>query len=378
MNSGNSAPPAPDPVATAQAQGAMNVDTARVNASLNRVNQIGPDGSITYAKNGTNQPDFGTYFSQAQAAREADPAYKAMVEQNGEAWKAANLKEFEGQIKSQYNSLPGQDSYTQTTTLSPENQQLYDLSQQAKLGYSTAANQQIQSVGGMLSTAFNGQPYMNQQGAATAAGGRALQGAMDAAGRPINTDYNQIRQQSIDAANSRLQPQFQQQEDQLRTRLLNTGITEGSEAWNRAYRQMNEGQNDSRQQTILNAENLAGQSIQQTGTLRQIPLNEYGAVSQLASGYGNQAQQGLQASLAVRGQPLNEAAALLTGQQVGMPQLSNVPGVNVAPVDYAGLVGNQYQAQMAQYNQSQARGQANTGALAGTLGTAAIAGATIY
>ena len=42
------APKAPDPVRTAQAQTASNKETAISQAGLNYVNQIGPDGSLTY------------------------------------------------------------------------------------------------------------------------------------------------------------------------------------------------------------------------------------------------------------------------------------------------------------------------------------------
>lgn len=49
-----SVPQAPDPVATANAQTASNVQTAEANAALNRVNQTTPYGSITYSQNGTD------------------------------------------------------------------------------------------------------------------------------------------------------------------------------------------------------------------------------------------------------------------------------------------------------------------------------------
>ena len=48
------APKAPDPVATAQAQTQSNTETARLSNQLNRVNQVGPNGSVTYSNNGDN------------------------------------------------------------------------------------------------------------------------------------------------------------------------------------------------------------------------------------------------------------------------------------------------------------------------------------
>lgn len=50
-----STPKAPDPVATAQAQSGLNRDTAITQQQLNMVNQVGPDGSLTYNQTGTNK-----------------------------------------------------------------------------------------------------------------------------------------------------------------------------------------------------------------------------------------------------------------------------------------------------------------------------------
>lgn len=49
-----SAPAAPDPTATANAQTASNVQTAEANAALNRVNETTPYGSINYSQTGTD------------------------------------------------------------------------------------------------------------------------------------------------------------------------------------------------------------------------------------------------------------------------------------------------------------------------------------
>lgn len=49
---GGDPPPAPDPYATAQAQYGMNVDTARVNAALDRYKQITPYGTLDWSNVG--------------------------------------------------------------------------------------------------------------------------------------------------------------------------------------------------------------------------------------------------------------------------------------------------------------------------------------
>lgn len=71
---GKRAPSAPDPYATAQAQGAMNAETARVQASLNRGNTYTPFGNVTNAPIGNDQwetrvtlsPDQQRIFEQGQ------------------------------------------------------------------------------------------------------------------------------------------------------------------------------------------------------------------------------------------------------------------------------------------------------------------------
>lgn len=60
------APPAPDPAATAAAQAAANVETARMQANLNRVNQYTPTGSITYNQIGPDRWESRTTLSPNQ------------------------------------------------------------------------------------------------------------------------------------------------------------------------------------------------------------------------------------------------------------------------------------------------------------------------
>jgi hypothetical protein len=50
---GNDAPAAPDPYAVANAQGAANIDAARITTALNRANQVTPYGSLTWAQGGS-------------------------------------------------------------------------------------------------------------------------------------------------------------------------------------------------------------------------------------------------------------------------------------------------------------------------------------
>lgn len=95
----------PDPVATANAQGTIDANTARLNATLNRVNQYGPTGSVTYTKNG--------------------------------------------------------DNWSQYTNLSPDQQKILGLQQGLDTQALGIGQQQVQRVGNALATPFdyNGIPY---------------------------------------------------------------------------------------------------------------------------------------------------------------------------------------------------------------------------
>ena len=90
--------------------------------------------------------------------------------------------------------------------------------------------------------------------------------------------------------------------------------------------------------------------------------------------FGNSArQQSFQEQLALRTQPLNEAAALFSGQQVQAPNFMNTPQTSVAPTDYMQAVGLQ---QAAQNNAFNARNQNYGTQLSGMygLGSAALGG----
>jgi hypothetical protein len=61
-------PAAPDPAVTAAAQANANADTARLQANLNRVDQYGPYGSVTYTDLGNDHWRQDTTLSPDQAA----------------------------------------------------------------------------------------------------------------------------------------------------------------------------------------------------------------------------------------------------------------------------------------------------------------------
>jgi hypothetical protein len=87
--------------------------------------------------------------------------------------------------------------------------------------------------------------------------------------------------------------------------------------------------------------------------------------------------QAINEILTERANPLNEAAALLTGQQVQAPSFVNTPQTSVAPTDYMQAVGLQ---QAALNNAFNARNQNYNTQLSGmySLGSAALGGGAQY
>lgn len=238
------APKAPDPYATAAAQGAMNEQTARTQFGLNAYDQYTPYGNTIW----TNSP--------------------------------------------------GTDRWQVTQTLAPSEQRQLDLTNQAQELYGQAGVQQLQRLQGTLS-------------------------------QPFTPTYG-TREAVTDALMARMAPSMERDRANLEARLANQGIGLGSAAWNAGMDDFNRAQNDARLAAILQG--------------------------------GNEASAQLQRDIAVRNQPLNEVAALLTGQQVQMPGQIAGPQVQIAPGDLQGAVMGNYAARTQQYG-------ANMGALGGLGGS---------
>ena len=122
-----------------------------------------------------------------------------------------------------------------------------------------------------------------------------------------------IANKSYEAQTSRLDPQWNQREDQTRTRLANQGLMSGGEAYGNEMRDFGQQRNDAYQQA-----NLAS-----IATMPQ--------TYQLASSAYNQ--------------PLNTMNAIRSGAQVQNPQFAQTPGANMSQAaqnqgQYAGDVYN--------------------------------------
>ena len=182
--------------------------------------------------------------------------------------------------------------YTATTTLSPEQQAILAETQASQQSLAETANERAAFLRDYLP------------------GSEAL------------TD--QIDGKLYDLGAERLDPRFARQEDQLRTRLANQGVTAGSEAWKREMDQFGQGQNDAYTQLMLQGR---GQALSEVNN------------------------------------PINQITALLSGSQVSNPNVSLSQPAQMPTTDVAGIQNAAYGQQMQGWQQGQQNKQAIMGGL---------------
>lgn len=357
-----SAPPPPDYAALAKQQAQDSRDTAQFNSELNRVNQYTPDGSLTWSS--TMGPD-------------------------------------------------GKPMWSQTTSLSPEQQKLYDTNSQLSQQYLDTAKSAVDRVASTMSSGLDmsGIPktqYLGGSGGTSAkvnmpyaslGAGPQFQsqleapGAMptapslsSASGGSIQRDFDTSKVRALngnvddasrkrveEAIMSRLNPQYQQDEQALRTRLLNSGIEVGTDAYNREMANFGQKMNDARMQAVLaggqeesrqvglNA-SLQGQEFNQAyqkGKFGQDADAAMAANALQAAGINNSAALGMyQAQLGAQNQRFSQGLAAGNFYNNAQQQQfdNRLTGANFA--NNAADIATQRQMQIDQLTQSLAQGQA--------------------
>lgn len=197
------APTAPDPYQTAAAQSAANSDTAITQQLLNMTNQVTPDGTLSYSQTG-----------EATITGEDGKTHKV-------------------------------PTFTATTALSPQQQQLYNQNQQADLAMNNIALGQIDRIGNHLSTPFN------YDDAAHTAWASDLYGK-------LNNDSNASARSALEQ------------------RLANQGVQVGSAAYDDAMRNLDYSQQKARNDFLLGSYD---QGLNTALTNRNQPINEIGALT---------------------------------------------------------------------------------------------------
>lgn len=341
------APKAPDYTALAAAQAKADKETAAYTTAMDRPTQTSPLGSSTWKFQGTDIN----------------------------------------------NPKPG--DWVQTTTLTPEQQAIFNAEQSNNLGLQQLGGNVLGQAQGTLGQPFNPNltDYYNPgewQGSNVGLPQNTLSGMQDMA--ESSDVFQQQNQQVRDALYQQLtrfnEDRFGKQENAQRSRLLGMGLQEGSEAYNNAMREFERTRNEAydnaglqsilaggQEQSRLFADMLAGRASNiglRQGQFGQ-DLNRYTAdlnERQAAGNYGmnlanltaGQRQQQLQEQAFIRDLPLNEIASLMSGSGVQMPTFTGfAPSTKFNSQDMVGGANANYQAAMGQYN----AGQQQKGSLLG-------------
>jgi hypothetical protein len=189
-----------------------------------------------------------------------------------------------------------------------------------------------------------------------------LGGAGDYMGQAGNALMSQFRE--------RMDPKFEQDTSRFDATLRARGLKPGDEAYDTALADMRQSQGDQFNQAMYQAQQLqAGEASRMQG-MDQQSLNALNAaikdqlgvdfdVSKFAD---YQRQRDIAETQGQRGWSLNEANALISGQQVGMPTMPSFNTAGIAETtQYSQAAGQQHQAAMDAYNAEQA-------AMAGMMG----------
>lgn len=220
-------------------------------------------------------------------------------------------------------------------------------------------------------------------------------------GDALSSQMNTAQQAAYKQATGYLDPQFANEENALRNQLVNQGVPQNSEAWNKAMDDFNRQKTFAYQQAQSGAVQQGNQAQAQLfGQGLAANQNQFGqnaaAGSFTNSAQQQQVQQILQSlgfnegvnqnnfnnSMGMRQQDLNELLmqqqnplqmfqALSGGNNVGAPQFPQVPGATVGGTDIASIIAQALAQQNNVYNsQVGATNSANSG-------TASIAAAVI-
>jgi hypothetical protein len=390
-----SPPAAPDYAGAAQAQGAANVETARLQGQMNNANVYTPYGSQTVTW-GT-QPKFNEdaynqalqqyntqqgLYQQAQAGQKPYGSPESISSLQGmglqsqfnpatgsSSWydtkaggfldDATARQRYESSIpgmgpapvaptREQFTSQGIADQPNITQTLSPAQQQLLDsqnrisqnlagvaetglnrVSQGMQTPFDTSGLPQQQSnvQGGnyQSSVGFNPMQSGYDQGGQVQQGvgdGGALQRGLNFSGAPaipgVN-DFGAQRDEVTNALLSRSEPQFQRDEELMRTRLINQGIAPGAEASNYDLDTLNRARNDARMQATL----AGSQEQSRLANLAMAARGQYTGEQAQQGQFANTAQNQAFSQGLAGGQFANSAQAQANAQNQSAAQFAN-------------------------------------------------------
>lgn len=276
-------PKAPDPKVVAQAQADANIRTAQGQTELNRYNETNPLGSQSWSRD-PNNPN--VYTLNTKYSPEVQSSLDSYLKNN--ALGQQGVTDLMGHVR---NTLSQQAPKAPTANdansiISEVDRRLYDNDPNVRKAMAVAdqttglVGDQANRLKQLYGTEFN---YNNAPAMPTA--------------------DEQTRQAVADAiyskATSRLDPRFQQRDNDLATQLASQGITQGSAAYDREMQNLGREKTDAYGQATNDAtvgsldamQKLFGmqlgarqQGVEEANTLRTMPTNEALAASQIAGG----------------------------------------------------------------------------------------------
>jgi hypothetical protein len=315
-----STPPAPDYTGAAEKTAAGNIEAARMATKANRINQVTPYGSLTYSQTPSKKFDqsgyqkaVDAYNSAPQSVQYSQPTTTGSGDMAETTYSQQSMAQPRGNApdREHYMIEDPDAGWTQTTNLTPQAQETLNKQQALSNQYADIAQAGLTKARSTLE---------NPELDLSALPARAMN----------------VGQTAQDAIMSRLNPQFANQEESLRARMANQGITLGSKAYGTEMQQQSQGRNDAMMQAALQGINLDQQNR----------------------------SSALQEQAYLKDRPLNMINALRSGAQVQNPQFQQFAQQQTTPgANYSGAAQNQYSADMNNYNAQQAQSSGMMGGL---------------
>lgn len=359
-NKGGSAPLAPDPNQTADAQFDLNKKTALLQSQLNRTPTSGPTGSVNYVPTGRVVNGVPEY-------RQVTTLTPALQKTMNQQIQRGNTLLKSSQTPVNFNGLPGVSgpSYDGVADVNPlDYSGLNDVNPLDYSGLSAidpsndASRQRVEDAlfsraRGQLDPVYDKQQTgldtrLANQGFDTTSQG--YRGAQDDFSRNRSNAYEATAQDAIAAGGAE---QSRMYADQLSAR--QQGANEASSIFG--------SQLSARQQGANEASSQFGADLSQ----RQQGVNEVNSIFGLQSADRARA---LNEQLTARSTPLNEYLALMGANQVQIPQAQAAPQTGISPTDITGPINTQYQGQLDAYNQRQQQQNSLWGSIFGLGGKA--------
>lgn len=419
MGKSVSTPPVPDYMAAAKEQGKQNLEAAQAGSRLSNPNMITPFGTqtITYGAPTFDQArydaDLAAYNQKAGKINRKD-FYQTGggAGDSGSDYSYFDQAAYDKALKAA-GSAPDKSAYTTvgtptvTQTLNANAQAALDAQQRVQRRLAELGGTAMDNVQNVLSQPFvptsteikkdfGGYGAVPEAADYMAKTEVPLQYSIDTSGAvamPINAGTN-----AQELILQRLNPTIQSGDVSFRQQLANQGLTPGTEAYDKAFRNREMSKNDLYSQAALQGINL-DLAARQQNVNELLGLGNFANQAQLAgAGLYNQAmgqnfgqgiqgqslgynqalnkaqfqntaqQQQLAQDLALRSQPLQELAAIMGGSQIQLPQFSGYQPVNVAASPTFNATQAQYQGELAQSN---AQNAANSQLMQGLFGLGA-------